>query len=225
MPVPDTLTLPGFVNAHTHTFQRALRGRAGGGDFWAWRELMLAEAERQTPATVRELYAATYAEMSDAGYTAVGEFHYLGVDEARAAAEAGARGGHRARAPPRRLRTGRAAADAAGIPVRVPHPAGIAAGRRPPSRSRPPLRSRVPARLARGARPLRSARKACRCTSTRASSRARSRSASPSMAAARSSCSTAPGVSAPTSRSSTRRTPTARSSTCSRRAGRPSVPA
>ena len=60
-----------------------LRGRAGGGDFWAWRELMLAEAERQTPETVRSLYAATYAEMRDAGYTAVGEFHYLGVDEAR----------------------------------------------------------------------------------------------------------------------------------------------
>ena len=45
----ETVTLPGFVNAHSHTFQRALRGRAGGGDFWAWRELMLAEAERQTP--------------------------------------------------------------------------------------------------------------------------------------------------------------------------------
>ena len=65
--MPDTLTLPGFVNAHSHTFQRALRGRAGGGDFWAWRELMLAEAERQTPATVRELYAVTYAEMSERG--------------------------------------------------------------------------------------------------------------------------------------------------------------
>ena len=86
----ETLTLPGFVNAHSHTFQRALRGRAGGGDFWAWRELMLAEAERQTPATVRKLYAVTYAEMRNAGYTAVGEFHYLGVDEARAAAEAAA---------------------------------------------------------------------------------------------------------------------------------------
>src|SRR5687768_5624098 len=61
--VSESVTLPGFVNAHSHTFQRALRGRAGGGDFWAWRELMLAEAERQTPATVRELYAATYAEM------------------------------------------------------------------------------------------------------------------------------------------------------------------
>ena len=86
----DSTALPGFVNVHSHTFQRALRGRAGGGDFWAWRELMLAEAERQTPATVRGLYAATYAEMRAAGYTAVGEFHYLGLDEARAAAEAAA---------------------------------------------------------------------------------------------------------------------------------------
>ena len=84
----ETVTLPGFVDAHSHTFQRALRGRAGGGDFWAWRELMLAEAERQTPASVRELYAATYAELRSAGYTAVGEFHYLGLGEARAAVEA-----------------------------------------------------------------------------------------------------------------------------------------
>src|SRR5918995_4237342 len=89
----DAITLPGFVNSHSHTFQRALRGRAGGGDFWAWRELMLAEAERQTPATVHELYAATYAEMRDAGYTAVGEFHYLGLPEAHAAAEAAAEAG------------------------------------------------------------------------------------------------------------------------------------
>jgi formimidoylglutamate deiminase len=86
--VAETVTLPGFVNAHSHTFQRALRGRAVGGDFWAWRELMLAEAERQTPASVRALYAATYREMRSAGYTAVGEFHYLGLDEARAAVEA-----------------------------------------------------------------------------------------------------------------------------------------
>jgi formimidoylglutamate deiminase len=86
--VAESLTLPGFVNAHSHTFQRALRGRAGGGDFWAWRELMLAEADRQTPDTVRELYAGTYREMRDAGYTAVGEFHYLGLPEARAAADA-----------------------------------------------------------------------------------------------------------------------------------------
>ena len=84
----DTVTLPGFVNAHSHTFQRALRGRAGGSDFWAWRELMLAEAEGQTPESVRTLYAATYGEMRDAGYTAVGEFHYLGLQEAHAAASA-----------------------------------------------------------------------------------------------------------------------------------------
>jgi formimidoylglutamate deiminase len=88
--VAETVTLPGFVNSHSHTFQRALRGRAGGGDFWAWRDLMLAEAERQMPETVRELYAATYVEMRDAGYTAVGEFHYLGLEEARAAAAAAA---------------------------------------------------------------------------------------------------------------------------------------
>jgi formimidoylglutamate deiminase len=89
----ETLALPGFVNAHTHTFQRALRGRAGGGDFWAWREGMLREAEAQTPATVRAGYAAAYREMRAAGYTAVGEFHYLGLEEARAAAAAAAEAG------------------------------------------------------------------------------------------------------------------------------------
>ena len=82
------LALPGFVNAHSHGFQRRLRGRAAGGDFWAWREVMLAEAERQTPETVRAEYVETYAEMRAAGYTAVGEFHYLGLAEAFAAAEA-----------------------------------------------------------------------------------------------------------------------------------------
>ncbi len=83
-----TLRLPGFVNAHSHTFQRVLRGSAAGGDFWAWRETMLAEAERQTPDLVRASYEQTYREMRLAGYTAVGEFHYLGVPEALAAAEA-----------------------------------------------------------------------------------------------------------------------------------------
>lgn len=82
------LTLPGFVNAHSHGFQRALRGRAQGADFWAWRETMLAEAERQTPEAVRVAYEGVYREQLAAGYTAVGEFHYLGRDEAHAAAEA-----------------------------------------------------------------------------------------------------------------------------------------
>jgi formimidoylglutamate deiminase len=86
--VADPVALPGFVNAHSHTFQRALRGRRTGGDFWTWREEMIAEAERQTPETVRREYADTYREMRTAGYTAVGEFHYLGLPEARAAADA-----------------------------------------------------------------------------------------------------------------------------------------
>jgi formimidoylglutamate deiminase len=86
--VPETLVLPGFVNAHSHTFQRALRGRAAGGDFWAWRDSMLAEAGRQTPELVRDAYERAYREMLAAGYTAVGEFHYLGLPEAFAAVEA-----------------------------------------------------------------------------------------------------------------------------------------
>jgi len=76
------------VNAHCHAFQRALRGRRTGGDFWAWRETMIAEAERHTPETVRRGYAETYRELRAAGYTAVGEFHYLGLPEAGAAVEA-----------------------------------------------------------------------------------------------------------------------------------------
>jgi formimidoylglutamate deiminase len=88
VPVPETLTLPGFVNAHSHAFQRALRGRSEGGDFWAWRDVMLREAERHTPSTVRALYADVYREMRAGGYTVVGEFHYLGFDEAIAAVDA-----------------------------------------------------------------------------------------------------------------------------------------
>ena len=82
------LSLPGFVNAHSHAFQRRLRGRNEGADFWAWRESMLDEAARVTVADVRRDYVDVYREMRAAGYTAVGEFHYLGVAEARAAAEA-----------------------------------------------------------------------------------------------------------------------------------------
>ena len=87
-PVPERLALPGFVNAHSHTFQRALRGRAAGADFWAWRETMLDMAGGLTPGHVRDAYARTYREMRAAGYTAVGEFHYVGFEEARAAVAA-----------------------------------------------------------------------------------------------------------------------------------------
>jgi formimidoylglutamate deiminase len=93
--VPETLSLPGFVNAHCHAFQRSLRGRGGGADFWAWRGLMLAEAEAQTPDTVRRGYVDVYHELRAAGYTAIGEFHYLGFAEALAAVEAAEEAGVR----------------------------------------------------------------------------------------------------------------------------------
>jgi len=86
--VAEPLTLPGFVNAHSHAFQRALRGRSEGDDFWAWRESMLEVASGLTPGQVRKDYVDIYREMLGAGYTAVGEFHYLGLDEGFSAFEA-----------------------------------------------------------------------------------------------------------------------------------------
>jgi formimidoylglutamate deiminase len=91
--VTETLTLPGFVNAHSHAFQRALRGRTEGEDFWGWRDAMLELAGGLTPEQVRSGYVQVYREMLAAGYTAVGEFHYLGLAEAYAAVEAAAEAG------------------------------------------------------------------------------------------------------------------------------------
>ncbi|HZM68416.1 MAG TPA: formimidoylglutamate deiminase [Nakamurella sp.] len=73
------IVVPGFADAHSHVFHRALRGRThqGGGTFWTWREAMYDLAGRLTPDTLRELAFATYLELLGAGYTAVGEFHYL----------------------------------------------------------------------------------------------------------------------------------------------------
>jgi formimidoylglutamate deiminase len=65
-----------------------MRGRAEGDDFWAWRDVMLGHARGLTPDMVRRDYEAVYREMRAAGYTAVGEFHYVGLAEAKAAAEA-----------------------------------------------------------------------------------------------------------------------------------------
>jgi formimidoylglutamate deiminase len=85
--------IPAYVDAHCHAFQRALAGQTQGGDFWAWRETMLELAAAQTPAGVRSTYADVYGELRDAGYAAVGEFHYLGLAEGHAAAEAAAEAG------------------------------------------------------------------------------------------------------------------------------------
>jgi formimidoylglutamate deiminase len=91
--VDELLTLPGFVNAHSHAFQRGLRGRTEGDDFWGWRESMLDLARGLSPEQVRSGYLPVYREMLAAGYTAVGEFHYLGLAEAHAAVEAAAEAG------------------------------------------------------------------------------------------------------------------------------------
>ncbi len=73
------LTLPGFCNAHSHAFHRALRGRvqSGRGSFWTWREQMYELADSLDPDSYQALARAVFAEMALAGMTAVGEFHYL----------------------------------------------------------------------------------------------------------------------------------------------------
>jgi formimidoylglutamate deiminase len=78
--------LPGFVNAHSHSFQRLLRGRAqwrpaeGNADFWSWREAMYGIANALSPDDVYHVARFCFIEMLLAGWTSVGEFHYLHND-------------------------------------------------------------------------------------------------------------------------------------------------
>jgi formimidoylglutamate deiminase len=76
--------LPGLVNAHSHAFQRLLRGRTeyvasgtAGDDFWSWRERMYQAATALGPEDVYVASRHAFLEMALAGITAVGEFHYL----------------------------------------------------------------------------------------------------------------------------------------------------
>jgi formiminoglutamate deiminase len=73
------LTVPGFANAHSHAFHRALRGRAqaGTGSFWTWREQMYEVASRLDPDRYHAFARAVFTEMVQAGVSVVGEFHYL----------------------------------------------------------------------------------------------------------------------------------------------------
>ena len=73
------VVLPGFANGHSHAFHRALRGRThdDGGNFWTWRDAMYAVTHRLDPETYHALAKAVFAEMLLAGYTTVGEFHYV----------------------------------------------------------------------------------------------------------------------------------------------------
>ncbi len=76
--------LPGMVNAHSHAFQRLLRGRTEwrnparpSDDFWSWRDLMYRAAMSLSPEQLEVVARLLYLEMIEAGITTVGEFHYL----------------------------------------------------------------------------------------------------------------------------------------------------
>jgi formimidoylglutamate deiminase len=82
--LPNRALAPGFVNAHSHAFQRGLRGRVERADpshplddFWTWRERMYSLAEGLDAASIREISERCYHEMLSAGYTSVAEFHYV----------------------------------------------------------------------------------------------------------------------------------------------------
>jgi formiminoglutamate deiminase len=72
------MVFPGFANTHSHAFHRALRGRTQQtGDFWSWREAMYQIADLLDPDSYLQLATAVFSEMALAGFTTVGEFHYL----------------------------------------------------------------------------------------------------------------------------------------------------
>jgi formimidoylglutamate deiminase len=83
---PDgTLRLPALSTAHSHAFQRAMRGRAqrparkaaGSDDFWTWRAQMYALASSLTPESIHAASVVAFRELARAGVRTVGEFHYV----------------------------------------------------------------------------------------------------------------------------------------------------
>jgi formimidoylglutamate deiminase len=128
--LPGRALLPGFVNAHSHAFQRLIRGRThwrpaadphGAGaaaSFWTWREAMYGAALRLTAADVYDTARFCFVEMLRAGITTVGEFHYLHNDERGRPYADPAELGHRVIA----------AADAVGIRIRLLNVCYAAAG-------------------------------------------------------------------------------------------------
>ena len=80
--LPGKALMPGFVNAHSHSFQRLIRGKSesrtvSGTDFWSWRGTMYHGAARLDPKDVYDVARMAFLEMVLAGTTTVGEFHYL----------------------------------------------------------------------------------------------------------------------------------------------------
>jgi formimidoylglutamate deiminase len=77
--------LPGFVNAHSHAFQRGLRGKGqtfpgSTGTFWTWRQAMYGLVGQMTPESLHLQSLRAFSEMRRVGFTSVGEFHYLRHD-------------------------------------------------------------------------------------------------------------------------------------------------
>jgi formimidoylglutamate deiminase len=80
--LPGKALLPGFVNAHSHSFQRLIRGKSesrvvSGRDFWSWRGTMYHAASKLDPQQVYDVARMAFLEMVLTGTTTVGEFHYL----------------------------------------------------------------------------------------------------------------------------------------------------
>src|SRR5437588_1637561 len=80
--LPRRAMLPGMVNAHSHAFQRVIRGRteyriSDRDSFWTWREMMYSAATRLSPEDIYDASRMAFLEMALSGITAVGEFHYL----------------------------------------------------------------------------------------------------------------------------------------------------
>jgi formimidoylglutamate deiminase len=76
------LSLPGFVTAHSHAFQRALRGKTqraptATGTFWSWRDAMFHLADTLSPERLAAVSRQAFDELRAAGVTTVGEFHYV----------------------------------------------------------------------------------------------------------------------------------------------------
>ena len=83
----NTITIPGFQNAHSHAFQYAMAGLAERhegavqDDFWGWREAMYQLALSIDPDQMEAIAAMLYSEMARHGYTNVAEFHYVHHDK------------------------------------------------------------------------------------------------------------------------------------------------
>jgi formimidoylglutamate deiminase len=77
------LLLPALTTAHSHAFQRKMRGLAQRrgedpkDDFWTWRGQMYDTAQKLDPESILEVSRVAFRELRRAGVHTVGEFHYV----------------------------------------------------------------------------------------------------------------------------------------------------